>query len=433
LKLRRTSTDIVTVMFVSGCSLLAWDAGSSPASGAHKTAAIAGDSALGASPDRTLLTAGGTITVPLSLSMGQPVIDVFLNGKGPFRMFLDTGAGTTVLDQSLAKELGLRPRAQTRLGDPANPQAILADVVVIDTLRIGGAVFRGVRAASFDRSAIRPGEGMPRGVVGFPVFHELLETLDFPAATLRLTRGHLGAPDGRTIIHYKAPDGIPLVPIDVAGEAMEAHLDTGSPGFLSIPVKDSSRVRFAEPLREVGRGRTVNSFVTFRGATLDGAVRVSGATFDRPVVMLNDKLPNANLGSRALSDCVLTLDASNERLSIVRTRMSPTDTARHVVSGPPGAAPSTSTRQVMAGPAAGEKTAGVMLSPQPDGRLAVVGTLPGSAASRADIQSGDVVLELNGDPVATLGHDENRARLHHSPVTITLKRGDRVFDVTLEF
>src|SRR5262249_46769201 len=117
-----------------------------------------GDSALGASPDRTLLAAGATVSVRLDLSMGQPVVDVILNGKGPFRMFLDTGAGTTVLDQSLATELGLQPVAQTRLGDPANPQAILADVVTIDTLRIGGALFRGVRAASFDRSAIRPAE-----------------------------------------------------------------------------------------------------------------------------------------------------------------------------------------------------------------------------------------------------------------------------------
>lgn len=284
--------------------------------------ADAPDTLVAAGPARTVLAAGDTANVPLDLSMGQPVIDVFLNGHGPYRMFLDTGAGTTVLDQSLARELGLAKRGETRLGDPADPRAIAADVVTIDTLRIGTAVFTGVPAASWDRSALRPGVDRPRGVVGLPVFRALLETIDFPAATLRLARGHLGDPGG-AILRYRSMGGVPLIPIDVAGTAMEAHLDTGSPGFLSIPEKDSSLVHFTGPLREVGRGRTVNSVVTFRGAPLDGAVRVGGASFDHPLVVLNDKLPQANLGSRALRDCVVTLDAANQRVRIERTRLSP--------------------------------------------------------------------------------------------------------------
>lgn len=290
-----------------------------PTAAAH--GAVAPDTLVAAGPARTLLAAGDTANVPLDLSMGQPVIEVFLNGHGPYRMFLDTGAGTTVLDQSLARELGLAKVSETRLGDPADPRAIVADVVTIDTLRIGSAVFAGVPAASWDRSALRPGVDRPRGVVGLPVFRALLETIDFPAAALRLSRGHLGEPGG-AILRYRSMGGVPLIPIDVAGAGMEAHLDTGSPGFLSIPEKDSSRVRFAGPLREVGRGRTVNSVVTFRGAPLDGAVHVGGASFDHPLLVLNDKLPVAILGSRALRDCVVTLDAANQRVRIERTRES---------------------------------------------------------------------------------------------------------------
>jgi hypothetical protein len=263
---------------------------------------------------------------------------------------------------------------------------------------------------------------MPRGVVGFPVFHDVLETIDFPRAALRVSRGHLDKPDGRAVIHYRALNGVPLIPVDVAGVPMDAHLDTGSPGFLSIPEKDSSRVHFAGPLREVGHGRTVNSVVTFRGATLDGDVRVGDAVFERPLVVLNDKLPVAILGSRALRDCVVTLDPSAERLSIERTRVTRVETQE--MHGP---------GTVVAGPAPGEKTAGVLLSPQPNGSLVVVGTMPGSAASKADIQAGDVVIALNGDSTTKLNDDQNRARLHHSPVTLTLQRGDRTFDVTLTF
>jgi hypothetical protein len=410
---RRLLTSLVLVWLWTGFAFAA----SGPAT--HPTDS---DSTLAAAPSRTLFVAGDTTSVPFDLSMGQPVVEVVLNGHGPYRMFLDTGAGTTVLDRTLAVELGLGKRGETRLGDPTDPHAILADVVRIDSLRIGGALFAGVTAASFDRAAIRPGPDMPRGVVGFPVFHELLETLDFPRATLRLSRGHLGDPDGRAVIHYRTLNGIPFIPVDVAGVAMDAHLDTGSPGFLSIPEKDSSRVHFTGPLREVGHGRTVNSVVTFRGATLDGNVRVGNVTFERPLIVLNDQLPVAILGSRALRDCVVTLEPSVERLSIARTRESTPESEE--AHGP---------QTVVAGPAPGQKTAGVMLSPQPGGTLVVVGTMPGSAASKADIQAGDLVLALNGDSTTKLNDDQNRARLHHSPVTLTLKRGDRTFDVTLTF
>jgi len=283
-------------------------------------------------PAHTLLAAGDTAFVPLDLHMGQPVVEVMLNGRGPYRMFLDTGAGTTVLDSTLAAELGLKSAGKTRIGDPADPQAIEADRVTLDTLRLGAATFTGVPAVTWDRSALRPGPDRPLGVVGFPVFHELIESLDFPAATLRLTRGKLPAANGRDVVAYETPDGVPLVSIDVAGQAMKAHLDTGSPGLLSIPEKDSSRVHFVGPLRVVGRGRTVNSEILFRGAPLDGTFRVGGATFDHPLVVLNDKLPTANVGSRALRDCVLTLDATHSRLRIERTRESAPDTTRRVMT-----------------------------------------------------------------------------------------------------
>src|SRR5262249_31689144 len=158
---------------------------------------------------------------------------------------------------------------------------------LLDSLRIGAAMFRGVSGVTFDRTSLHGDTNVPRGVVGFPVFHELLETIDFPAATLRLTRSHLPAADGVRVVDYRAPNAIPMIPISVAGEKFEAHLDTGSPSFLSIPEKDSSRVHFAEPLREVGRGRTVGGAVVFRGAKLDGALVVGAVTWDHPLVMLN--------------------------------------------------------------------------------------------------------------------------------------------------
>jgi predicted aspartyl protease len=383
-------------------------------------------------PARTILPAGAKVSVPMDLATGQPVVEVMLNGRGPYRMFLDTGAGSTVLDRSLSEELGLRKVGETRIGDPVNPEAIAADLVMIDSLQIGDVRFEGVRAASWDRSELRRDTNPPRGVIGFAVFHELLLTLDYPESEVRIRHGRLPAVDASTVLRYTDSDGIPSVPLSVAGVPFVAHLDTGSPGFLSIPENASSGVRFAAPLRELGRGRTVNTEIVFRGAELDGDLMIGKHRFEHPMIMVNDRLPNANLGGRALRDFALTFDQRAKSVRFDRTRTSPPETFDAPTHVTRMAAPAVGGAPA-AGPAPGEKSAGVMLSPQSDGSLIVVDKVPGSAAASSDIAPGDRVLMINGTPIGSLSHDERRAALHRSPVTLTLARGDGTFDVTLEF
>jgi hypothetical protein len=73
----------------------------------------------------------------------------------------------------------------------------------------------------------------------------------------------------------------------------------------------------------MGRGRTVNSEILFRGGPLAGEVAIGAYTFEHPVVMVNDVLPRANVGGRALRDFVLTFDQPARRLRVLRTRVSP--------------------------------------------------------------------------------------------------------------
>src|SRR5258706_553297 len=88
--------------------------------------------------------ASGTATAPLDTRAGRPIVDVMINGKGPYRFFVDTGASHTVIDSSLTAELGLPVLGETHMGDPSNPFAIRADRVRIDELAVGDARFQGV-------------------------------------------------------------------------------------------------------------------------------------------------------------------------------------------------------------------------------------------------------------------------------------------------
>ncbi|UDF02933.1 retroviral-like aspartic protease family protein [Asticcacaulis sp. AND118] len=55
------------------------------------------------------------VRVPLTLSASKkPIVSVRLNGKGPYRFVVDTGASRTVIRASLAAELGLSSAGQAR-------------------------------------------------------------------------------------------------------------------------------------------------------------------------------------------------------------------------------------------------------------------------------------------------------------------------------
>jgi hypothetical protein len=56
---------------------------------------------------------------------GRPVLDeVFVNGHGPYRFLLDTGAELNHLDPSVARSIGLRPTFRTELGTATGSKVV---------------------------------------------------------------------------------------------------------------------------------------------------------------------------------------------------------------------------------------------------------------------------------------------------------------------
>src|SRR5262245_44190276 len=68
-------------------------------------------------PGRTILKS--PVTVDFDTAAGKSVVEVKINGQGPYRFFLDTGAGGMVINGDLAKELKLPIIGSTELGDPS--------------------------------------------------------------------------------------------------------------------------------------------------------------------------------------------------------------------------------------------------------------------------------------------------------------------------
>jgi hypothetical protein len=277
------------------------------------------------------------VVVPIELVGRKPVVEVTINGQGPFRFFLDTGAGVTVMDQSLVDELKLPVRGTTKIGDPADPEGITAKQNQVDKLEVGGATFSHFIAVSWDRAGIYP-PGAPRGVLGMPLFRQLLLTVDYPANRVVIAQGSLSKADGPDILGYQLGEaGLFSVPLKVAGQAVWATLDTGSPSYLGFPTDYQTKLPLVDKPVEVGRGRTVGGEAIIYGAKLKGSIVLGRNTFDDPQITFFDRLRHPNLGYGFIHDFAITIDQVNKRMRWARSAAPVVATAPNIPT--PGTAP----------------------------------------------------------------------------------------------
>jgi predicted aspartyl protease len=247
-----------------------------------------------------------------STPQGIPLVQVRIDGQGPFSFVVDTGTNCeAIVSPRLAKRLGLTATGRTSITDLGGHGARTLDTVQLKTLALAGVEFRGVRAVVTD---LPDGDSVLDGVLGFGLFWKELLTLDYPRHRLIVEAGSLAGAKDEHVVPMRIQSGIPLVQIDVAGVTTEAGIDSGGLG-LSIPSSLVERLRFDGGFDTVAFGRTQVSSFALRGAVLDGAVEVAGSEFEEPWLELNPMFAIANIGSGALRDFVVTFD---QRSKLVR-------------------------------------------------------------------------------------------------------------------
>ena len=254
----------------------------------------------------------GPVAVPLVPMEHLFTVEAQVNGKGPFRFAIDSGAGGMVrVSESLAKTLGLGKTGEVHSGDPGGRNVSVRPVVRIESLQIGAARFGGIDAS------IGGGAGpvQPDGVIGLALFGQLSVTIDHPKRELRLTLTPLPE-NGEHVIPFTRDHGIPTIEVTAGDAKFRAHVDTGSPAFLSVAPE--TKLAFKGEPRVVGRGRTANDEFEIRAAELDGEVRIAGWSAPNPMVDIAAIFPIANVGSRFLSQYAVTFDLGNSRLGLAK-------------------------------------------------------------------------------------------------------------------
>ncbi|UCC32579.1 MAG: retropepsin-like domain-containing protein [Phycisphaerales bacterium] len=264
-----------------------------------------------------------TVSVPMDNWGGRPVVEARINGKGPFKLLIDTGTSfPAVLDDALVNKLKLPATGTTR------PRGEAEDLEIVDvgTLTIGDAEFssiQGIRSTSGGCVSMT-GEGI-RGILGLPLFERCLFTLDFPGRRVSFESGDLPRPDGETIEYSTDVEhdyGV-TVTLSVAGVPAKAHLDTGSPALVTLLNKFQKKLPLKGKPHVVGMARTPQGEAEVRSAVLDGVLKLGKHEWAKPRIDFADLGPMldydaGNIGSRLLGDFAVTVDQKNHRVRFRR-------------------------------------------------------------------------------------------------------------------
>jgi hypothetical protein len=249
-------------------------------------------------------------SVPIEWVDGdRAVVLAMLDGKGPYRLAVETGSPNVLLSPRLVGELALPPSGMS------GPDSLFR----LDSLRIGDVVVPGLSVGS-DRGLAALGVD---GVLGLDAYADLLLTVDYPSARLVLSRGTLPPPDGGDILAAVRVGPFMGVPLDVGGVREIGVVDTqGGILFQAVP-QVAGRLGFAETPRVVGRAVVGGGApVEVKVARLAGDLKLGRHVFRRPSIAVHPLPPDIpsrmTIGTRALRHFRLTIDQRSMRVRLSR-------------------------------------------------------------------------------------------------------------------
>jgi hypothetical protein len=154
---------------------------------------------------RSLQVPDGSIRL-ITLS-GIPVVEgVYLNGYGPYRFLLDTGAQTNQVEAAVARKIGLVPAFQVEMATATGTTHVAGGRVVKISLGSAAASDQEILFTTLDGAHALSGD--IRGVLGQEFLAHFDYLLDF--ARHRLVFGE-AAPEGGTRVSFETIDGRPAI------------------------------------------------------------------------------------------------------------------------------------------------------------------------------------------------------------------------------
>jgi hypothetical protein len=319
-------------------------------------------------------------------------IEVDLDGDGEpttLHALFDTGGNSLHID----------PDAIVRAGGARVPER---KQVTIRNATAGDLTFNKLRPYTLELDHLSRPLGIEVDIfLPFRAFDDFLLTLDFPAREMRIDRGRLPRPDGKSVFNARGRDRRPYLDVKLAGEKRRLLIDSGSSD--SFALKDGSDLPWDGAPLPLGVMQGMDRVHYRDVGRVDTTVEIAGVEIPRPVVSTNARTDL--FGTQVMRRFAWTFDQKRRRVRIVPDSTEPLQLAAR-------------------------RGTGAVMTPVETG-FEVRRILPDTPAAGSDLEVGDLVVAVDGESV--LDRDCSRWEPDLSPQrTLTVRRGERTFEVEIE-
>lgn len=251
------------------------------------------------------------VRLPFDIVHGRVYVDARVNGGGPYRFAIDTGAGGLGrADASLTNALSLPVVGREQTSDGVNTATV--ETVRINSLELGGMMIRDIDVITRDYSSSAPPGAAISGIIGRDFFADGLLVIDFPSRTLTFTRSHGLSSGDEGALAYERPF---RVPVTIGDQTVEGNLDTGASVTMVFPRALYDQVR-AGPLEAAGQGQLTNTVIDSSRTVVHGPVRVGGASVSDVEVRVSDRFPELLVGGQVLQSYIIAIDQRTRLVAI---------------------------------------------------------------------------------------------------------------------
>jgi Aspartyl protease len=259
-------------------------------------------------------TVGDRADIDIDVGEGMPTALLQVNGRGPYRFGIDTGAqGYARVSARLADALGLTPVGEVMTADPSGINARTMPIYGLDKVDFGGLSFTDVTAEHLQLA------DAVDGILAIGLFRDLLLTLDYGRSRLVARPGALPNADGATVLSYTpGPGGSVQVPIRIGDLETVLNLDTGAARVgMALPPEKLKQVSTHGHPRAIGRVKTISQ--EFEVSSIELAAPVKFGALTLPITSATFPSPDriGVIGSAALRTLAVTIDQRNRRVRIV--------------------------------------------------------------------------------------------------------------------